>query len=186
MIRKMKNDSNIQILIDRFFLGETSVEEEQKLYDFYVNHQDLPEDLEAYRTLIMGFGALSFQTSNQTSHKEQSLHISKQVSIRRRWLYACSGIAAALLLYAGITFVARQQQEKTLANIYAGSYVIINGQRIDDLSRIKPDIESALSEAKVIESQVSRKSAVTDAEQQILDNAGTEEERARIEQLLNE
>ncbi len=184
----MKNNSDIQILIDRFFQGETSLEEEQKLYDFYANHPNLPKELEAYRKLITGFGAISFKTFDLVSNEKEtpSAPTGKRVSIRRRWLYACSGIAAALLLYVGITATIHLQQERTLSDNYAGSYVIINGQRIDDLSRIKPDIESALSEAKVIENQVNQKSVVRNAEQHILDNLGDAEERARIEQLLNE
>lgn len=47
-----------------------------------------------------------------------------------------------------------------MENIYAGSYVIVGGQRIDDLSRIKPDIEKALSHASEIEGHINESSVV--------------------------
>lgn len=60
------------------------------------------------------------------------------------------------------------------------------GQRIDDLSRIKPQIESALSQAKDIEQGLNETSTVKQAEQNVLDNVGNDEDRERIEKLLNE
>ncbi len=96
------------------------------------------------------------------------------------------GIAAILLLCFGITTVIHLNASQELARNYEGSYMIVNGQRIDDLSRIKPNIERALSQASSIEEELEEKPTIKGAEQNVLDNIDDPEEKARIEKMLNE
>lgn len=73
------------------------------------------------------------------------------VSVFRR---AVRATAVVLMLLAGITFYSDYHEESMLARLYGGSYVIENGKRIDDLSRIRSNIESTIEDAKRIEAQV--------------------------------
>lgn len=166
----------IRFLTERFFDGETSVEEEQRLYAFFEQHPSgLPEDMEANREVLVGFGAIGFGKT-----------IPKEKPLRRNRLWWASGIAATLFLCIGIAATFHLSESRNLARNYEGSYVIINGQRIDDLSRIKPDIEKALSQASHIEQNLAERPAVKSAEQDVLDNIADPAEKARIEELLNE
>ena len=186
----MNEYSEIQQLIDRFFEGETTLEEEQELYLFFANHAKLPDELEAYRNVMDGFGALACTSGEQiaeplpTAQPVQPAH--KRHPRRAIIIRLVSAIAAMVVLYIGYSALLHLQEERNLTRNYAGSYVIIGGQRIDDLSRIKPQIESALSQAKNIEQGLSKTSTVEQAEKNILDNVGNEEDRERIEKLLNE
>lgn len=175
MIVNMNNYHDIQQLIERFFDGNTSLKEEQLLYEFFDKHHDLPKELETYREMFMGFGAIAFDDAKHIKSKSH-----------RKIFYLLSGMAASLLLCLGIFAAVQIHEDRMLARNYEGSYIIVNGERIDDLSRIKPDIEHALSKANAIESNLKENSVIEDAEQNLLNNVGDPEERARIQQLLNE
>lgn len=187
----------IQQLIDRFFDGDTSLGEEQRIYDFFRRHpQDLPEELEAYREMFLGFGAISLDDVMSVIDEDGAKSVvgengvksvkGKPAKFRRIFLYAVSGMAATLLLCLGIFAAVHIHEDRMLARTYGGSYVIVNGERIDDLERIKPDIEHALGKAEAIENNLEENSVVKEAEQNLLDNVGDPEEKARIQQLLNE
>lgn len=171
--------NNIKLLIDKFFNGDTTLDEEQQLYDFF-GHERIPRELEEYRPMLVGFGAILCKPEEQKTRKA-ILH-----PLRRKLFYALSGIAAAIILLIGITTAIDLHEDQVLARTYAGSYVIENGERIDDLSRIKPDIEHALSNARYIESHVEKYSTIKQAEQDVLNNIEDPTEKAKIKQLLNE
>lgn len=175
----MKDYNDIKLLIDRFFDGETSVEEEKSIYAFYSSHPELPEELESYRDMFAGFSAISFDTDSFDANVPTK-------SIRRRFLYVLSGLAAAILLCVGIFVAVDMHQDHVLAKNYEGSYMIVNGERIDDLSLIKPEIEKALTQAEHIERHVDEHSVIKSAEKSVLDNIGDPKEKERIQQLLNE
>lgn len=186
---------DLQLLIVRFFDGDTSLEEERRIYDFFRRHpQDLPEELESCRDMFLGFEAIALDEEKSGVEEDGVKNATSSVKserrggakLRRLFLYAVSGMAATLLLCLGIFAAVHVQEDRMLARTYGGSYVIVNGERIDDLKRIKPDIEHALGKAEAIESNLEENSVVKDAEQNLLDNVGDPEEKARIQQLLNE
>ena len=181
----MENYNDIQLLIDRFFKGETSMEEEKRIYAFYSSHpQQLPQKLECYRGMFSAFDAILLEaiSINRTLSDEVAIHKSKP----KKLLYILSGIAAAVLLCIGIFAVINIHQDNVLASNYEGSYLIVNGARITELSRIKPDIEKALKQADDIEQNLNQHSVIKKAEQNVLDNINDPKEKARILQLLNE
>ena len=55
----MKDITEIKALIERFFEGETTLEEEQWLYDYFKQTKDLPGELETYREMFLGFDAIA-------------------------------------------------------------------------------------------------------------------------------
>lgn len=171
----MKDYNDIKLLVNRFFEGETSLEEEKKLYAFFSSHTQLPEELESYRDMFAGFNAISFDTDTVAA----PVH-------HHRLRYMLSGIAATLLLCIGIFVAIDIHKDAVLSNNYGGSYMIVNGERIEDLSLIKPEIEKALSQAEDIEQHVDQHSAIQAAEKNVLDNITDPKEKARIQQLLNE
>ena len=171
----MKDYKDIQLLVERFFQGETTMEEEKEIYAFYASYPQLPEDLESYREMFAAFDAISLESMAQERHHHH-----------HRLLYVISGIAAAVLLCVGIFIAVDIHQDSVLASNYEGSYMIVNGERITDLSRIKPEIQKALNQAERIEHHVDEHSVIKNAEQNVLDHIDDPKEKARIQQLLNE
>ncbi|MGO2102602.1 MAG: hypothetical protein ACTH3E_06090 [Psychroflexus halocasei] len=51
---KMKED-DIRELLKLYDLGETTIEQEETLRDFFLKNTDIPEDLEIYQQMFVGF-----------------------------------------------------------------------------------------------------------------------------------
>lgn len=99
------------------------------------------------------------------------------------WRAVC-GAAAAIVLLFGVQAYIDYREDKALARLYGGSYVIDNGHRIDDLGRIKGDIEAALADAERIESRIGRRSVVEQAELDVLGSIDDPGMRRQVEEML--
>ena len=190
----MKEITKILTLIERFFEGETSLEEEHWLYNYFAQATDLPEALVPYREVFTAFGELadteavtptpanpkeaeSLQTVTATIHTTPP----KQ---RRLW-QTLSGIAAMLALVLGSLWAYRAYESQMLQNLYGGSYMIVDGQRIDNLREIRHQIEQTLSLANAIEA-IPSALLIEQAEDDLLNHIQDASERERIRQLLNQ
>lgn len=162
-------------LIARFFDGDTTLAEEQSLYRLF-SAEELPPSLERYRKVFAAFGSM------------QAVPAKKRLMPRRPTMWkAVAGVAAAVVLAFGITAYSDMRERQMLALHYAGSYVIENGQRIDDLTKIRPDIENALKKADKIEASVeARRDWAEQTEQDVLDNIDDPEARQRVKEMLGE
>lgn len=166
-----KKTKEIERLVERFFDGETTTEEEARLYKVF-RRKRLPNNLERMRPVIEAFDSMS----------EEKPQRAKTVNIVRR---ALMGVAAMLALIVGIAIYSNYHEEQSLARIYGGSYVIENGRRIDDLSAIQDDIERALADSRRIE-QHAEHNVIDRAEQDVLDNISDPDMRDEVEKMLNE
>lgn len=158
-------------LIERFFNGDTTLAEERRLYRLF-GRGPLPPELEKYRPVFAGFGSLP----------PDGGHRARLMPAFRR---AVCGTAAALVLIFGISAYLNYHEDRMLARVYGGSYVIENGHRIDDLSLIKNDIEEALGEARHIEQRIGKGSPVEQAELDVLNSIDDPAERKRVSEMLN-
>ena len=125
--------SVISLLIDRFFAGETSPAEEREIYAYFASVDDAGE-LERYRPMFGWYEGLS-------GHKPMAVPRSR----RRRWL-AVAGVAAAVALAVGISFTFFTPADRVPDDLYAvyqGSYVMRDGKRVTDISRIYNDLVKA-------------------------------------------
>lgn len=62
--------------------------------------------------------------------------------------------------------------------------MIVNGTKINKLTRIHTDIEQVLSEADEMKDMLSTKTVIQKAEQDVLDGIDDEAERERIRKLM--
>ena len=87
----------IEELIDRYFEGQTSCDEERELRRFFTQ-ENIPESLQVYRPL---FACLDQEAK---AFQKESIP-AKKLSFRRRFIYMTGGIAAGLLpCYAACCF----------------------------------------------------------------------------------
>ena len=94
--------------------------------------------------------------------------------------------AVVLIVVSAVVAYAGYREDRHLARLYGGSYVIENGHRIDDLSEIKDDIEKALDDARRIERRISSANVADNAEQEVLNSIDDPSERRRISEMLND
>lgn len=113
----------IEELVNKYFDGETTCEEERELRRFFTQER-VPEHLKEYRPLFAFFEEENRQLT--TKKVEKPPLRKKTIPFRTRLTYALSGIAAGLLLLTGIAGIHRH------FNALPDSYVIIDGKCYTD------------------------------------------------------
>ena len=167
--RKIKE---IERLVDKFFLGETTTAEERRLYRLF-GRKRLPDGLERLRPMFEAFASMD---------RPDEARRARMVPMLRR---AAVAAAAAVALVLCLTLYAGYHEDRALARLYGGSYVIVDGKRIDDLSVIRGDIEQTLTDARRIESHAEA-GFIDGAERDVLMSIDDPDVRREVEQMLNE
>ena len=190
----MKELVEIKALIERFFEGDTTLAEEQWLYDYFKQTQDLPEGLEAYRDTFLDFDAIALTETPPVEISISELAVKLPIVEQpvstappkyQKWWIQLTGIAAMVAIVVGAVWTFQTYQGIQLEKLYGGSYMIVDGQRIDNLREILPQIKSTLSLADAID-VTSPTLLINQAEQDLLNNIQDVQERERIRALLNQ
>ena len=105
--------------------------------------------------------------------------------IKFTWLRAAVSTAAIAAIVFGIRTVCDISEENALAKLYEGSYMIVDGQRIDNLREMKDSIKATLDDASKLEHKVANLQTVEGTEQDILRNVSDPDMKKQIEKLLN-
>ena len=132
---KDKNE-HINDLLDRFFEGETTCDDERDLYHFFTQ-DDIPEELIRYKPIMKYFeSGLADVPSFSIQRKQLPVF-----NLKKRWI-AWSGMAASLLiiLFTSLYFL----KDKDTSDPFEGSYIIRNGVCITDLNLIRPELEATI------------------------------------------
>ena len=106
-----------------------------------------------------------------------------RLNIRLKYIAAIS--AAVALLIIGVTSY-RAYRWNQFCRKYEGSYVIIDGQRNDNLRQIRSEIRQTLATASDIEKAVGNSKVVDEAEKDVLNSITDMTERKRLEELLKD
>lgn len=203
----------MKILLERFFEGQTTNEEEQTLYRFF-DRDDVPQELLQYKPVMkyfesglndeMRINELPKLTDDTNELPESATMVLRhpaskvQSSNRKRWIVWC-GVAASflLVLFSSIYLLTANDY----LDPYAGSYIIRNGVRITDLDQIRPELEAAIQKSLLLEQEadqlIERLSSIDNSQeeqimqelqnhnQRILDNTPDENIRNEIEEFFN-
>ena len=97
-----------------------------------------------------------------------------------------TGIVATLIIAIGAWSIANAYTTQRTLSLYEGSYMIVDGKRIDDIRQIRSEIEQTLSFANDIEAKYSTQNAIANVEDEALSGITDEDERIRIKQLLSD
>lgn len=121
--------SRIINLIDKYWEGETSLEEEREIRSFFNGNPVLPESLEQHRRWFSGVEEIASAElgddfderilSEIARRSEQETHPAEQTfrkAIFRSWRIIAASVAASLLFFLGWNqFTAEEQPEMTYA-----------------------------------------------------------------------
>lgn len=142
---KTEEYKSIEYLLDRFFEGQTSNEEERALYDFFAR-PDIPAHLERYREV---FGYFESGIALDFSETPELRLPVKESSNKRKigWAIAVCVAASLLLFLVNQLFMGTEE----VINPYEGSYIVRNGYVVTDLDRIQPEIEAIYQAAEAAE-----------------------------------
>jgi len=144
----------IDELLDKYFEGETSCEEERELRRFFTE-EEVPEHLQTYRPLFVYLDkeatsmAGKEATSTITPEEKQKEQPSGKSSRLYRMFYTVSGIAAGLLLLLGVAKIIFPP------SVVAENYVVIDGQRYTDEKLVEAKALEALQNASFTDEDLS-------------------------------
>lgn len=154
----------IDELIDRYFEGQTSCEEERELRSFFTK-ENVPEHLQVYRPLFVCLEeeAEAFRKermeeegiSEEDTLKESMPEVStpeesalKVLPRRRRFFYMLSGVAAGILLLIGIAGI------KQYLHVTPENYVLIDGKQYTDANLVREQALAAFRDVQTSEDEV--------------------------------
>jgi len=191
---------HITILLERFFEGQTTNDQEQILYDFF-RRDDLPDEWIEYKPMMKYFEsglAKEIEDMGQTD-VPPPLPVMKTLSFLRRHRIAWYGVAASILLIVFTTLYL--STDNVPVDPFAGSYIIRNGVRITDIELIRPQLEAAIQIGLKMEQETDRLfdqlsqlddyhevkiiKQMREHNSRILDNIHDEEVRKEVEEIIN-
>lgn len=126
---------NIEELIEGFFEGKTSKQEEEILYDYFTSGQ-YSEHLAKYAPI--------FDCLKNDLHLLPRQNENTKPTFRRnlkRFSYTAAIAASVLIAVILIPF----SSSKSDLNPFEGSYRIVDGKKITDMDILMPEIEKTLS-----------------------------------------
>ena len=139
----MNSKHDIRTLTERFFNGETTIEEEKALYRLYQG-DDVPQDLLAYREMMLDMAAIGREEDHgEENHEDRSMiaspkRITRTVPVILRWVAAAAVVLA--VVWGATTIFSPGSEEECVAYIY--------GQRITDRNVVMNELsQTALSMA---------------------------------------
>lgn len=111
----------IDDLLNKYFEGETTCEEEQWIRHYF-SEKEVPEHLLCYKPMFAYFDK---EINAEQAKKESFLP-------KRKLIYTWSGIAACALIAVAVSTFVRSSGESGTRN-----YVVINGKRYTDEATVK-------------------------------------------------
>jgi len=156
---------NIDKLIDRYFEGETSAEEERALRNFFTTGP-VPDHLECYIPLFTYFEEEIRKEKEPVMLPVVEGSVRKVSFFPRRALYLLSGVAAglALLLTANWLF------NDTDTRFCSGNYVVINGRCYTDINKIREAMYQTMQEVATPAEEYFPDADISTIEKEIFEN----------------
>lgn len=161
---------NIEELIERYFEGETSAEEEKQLRSFFAAGH-VPEHLSAYIPLFAYFDEEIRNKEEAEAEKNEKIPdsiplVGKEKNVRRTLLYVVSGVAASLLFLLALhPFVSSADP-----CFCSDNYVVINGRCYTDLHKVRALALEALDEVATPADEYFPQSDPAGEERLLIDN----------------
>ena len=101
------NEKDIRLLLNRFMAGETTLEEEALLGEWFCQHPDVSDDLKEYQ-LMFGYFDEGMPLDHEPEKHVENAHPKAKARMRRLWLPLSLAASIALLIGFAIPWVGRQ------------------------------------------------------------------------------
>ena len=102
-----EKEKDIRQLLDRFMAGETSLEEEALLGDWFRQHPDVSDDLKEYQ-MMFGYFDEGMPLDHEAEEHVENAHPKAKARMRHLWLSLSMAASIALLIGFAILWVGRQ------------------------------------------------------------------------------
>lgn len=102
-----EKEKDIRLLLDRFMVGETSLEEEALIGEWFRKHPDVSDDLKEYQ-MMFGYFNEGMPLDHEAEEHVENAHPKAKARMRRLWLPLSLAASIALLIGFAIPWVGRQ------------------------------------------------------------------------------
>lgn len=102
-----EKEKDIRLLLDRFMAGETSLEEEALIGEWFRKHPDVSDDLKEYQ-MMFGYFDEGMPLDHEAEEHVENAHPKAKARMRRLWLPLSLAASIALLIGFAIPWVGRQ------------------------------------------------------------------------------
>ena len=102
-----EKEKDIRLLLDRFMAGETSLEEEALLGEWFRQHPGVSDDLKEYQLMFEYFDE-GMPLDHEAEEHVENAHPKAKARMRRLWLPLSLAASIALLIGFAIPWVGRQ------------------------------------------------------------------------------
>ena len=144
---EQKQIGHVKVLIERFFDGITTNEEEKELYLFF-SEEDIPAELMLYKSLFTYFETnleqeyCDINTTPLPPLFRLRRRLSMKSKVRSRLLI--NGAAAILFIFFSVSAYHIIGNNSRNFDPYEGSFIVKNGVKITDLNQIRPELEATM------------------------------------------
>ena len=114
-----EKEKDIRLLLDRFMAGETSLEEEALLGEWFRQHPDVSDDLKEYR-IMFGYFDEGMPLDHEAEKHVADAHPKAKARMRRLWLPISVAASIALLIGFAIPWIGQRtghQDESKMAQL---------------------------------------------------------------------
>ena len=102
-----EKEKDIRLLLNRFMAGETTLEEEALLGEWFRQHSDVSDDLKEYQ-LMFGYFDEGMPLDHEAEEHVENAHPKAKARMRHLWLSLSMAASIALLIGFAILWVGRQ------------------------------------------------------------------------------
>ena len=102
-----EKEKDIRLLLDRFMAGETSLEEEALLGEWFRQHPDVSDDLKEYQ-MMFGYFDEGMPLDHEAEEHVENAHPKAKARMRRLWLPIGMAASIALLFVLAIPRISQQ------------------------------------------------------------------------------
>ena len=107
-----EKEKDIRLLLDRFMAGETSLEEEALLGEWFRQHPDVSDDLKEYQ-MMFGYFDEGMPLDHQAEKHVADAHPKTKARMRRLWLPIGMAASIALLIAFSVPRIGQQIDQQT-------------------------------------------------------------------------
>ena len=94
--------SRVKILVDKYFDGLTSLEEEQELRRYFAQVESIPEEYQVVKKMLGTFDTLSHKSPNREVNVHAEIKRRNTFRLNMKWM---TGIAAAVAILIGAAII---------------------------------------------------------------------------------
>ena len=149
--------SRVKILVDKYFDGLTSLEEEQELRRYFAQAESIPEEYQVVKMMLGTFDTLSHETPNREVNVHAEIKRRNTFRLNMKWVASAAAAAAAILVGVAITLAPNSRNMEAPTETAPAYICYVNGVKVEDdkvayaeanriLGSLSEDVQLAMAE----------------------------------------